>query len=92
MGYTICIPGGGPALDVGPYTTMAEAVDARDRLWGSTSWGGQSLVIVNETTGEVVRPCLWCRGRGSVEGRTIAGAFDCKHCGGSGVDDPAVAP
>ena len=80
MSYKICIPGGGPAVDVGAYPDIAAAVEARDRLWGTTTWGGQSLVLVDEESGAVVRPCLWCRGRG------LEGAERCGHCGGAGID------
>ena len=83
MAYKICVPGGGPTLDVGPYESVSAAVSARDTLWGSTTWGGQSLVIVDDGNGEVVRPCLWCRGAG------LEGAERCAHCGGAGIDADA---
>lgn len=83
MRYRVCVPGGNPDAIAGPFPTIGEAVTARDALWKG-QWGGQPLVLVDER-GEAVRPCLWCRGQGSVEGD----ATPCGHCGGAGIDADA---
>ncbi len=87
--YRIAVPGGGPTIDAGPYATVGAAVEARDTLWGSTTWGGQSLIIVDEA-GAAVRPCLWCRGQGNVASEED-GLDRCTHCSGSGIDASAPA-